>query len=469
MLFTRLWFLTAIVVLFKTVVSDEFIPPNSWENIELKKTVELSNSLTSETIEFTAVNVDSEPVTQYFIPIQSDLMSKVSMFTAGFISDETFIQCMLVPGEHELADGSKVSYAVIQFANPVQPGEEASVVAKILYATHGTPFPSEIGMDDTQTLVLYVNRYPVSPYVSRTASVNIVGAEDFTELTPAETEDEAGILLDGQFKFGAFENVAPFKSSWSRISYPVDYPLITVTDLKRDIWISHWSHTAEFQEYYEVTNQGASLKDGFSRADFFKRIQKTEGKGGNFIGVLGLGLTNNFTDPYVTDKVGKVSTIMQQEGNFVLKPRYPVFGGWGYNFTLGWTNKLDDFLHFSGTEQDSYIISVAALNGPPDTIYERAEVSIILPEGAEVLDVGSPLPFANATVTREYSYFDLNDGHAKLTFYFNNLVTQLGTSELIVKYRFTPSALYQKPLYISMYVFGALMTFFILVNLNLHI
>ena len=343
------------------------------------------------------------------------------------------------------------------------------MLVKVHYAVHGTPFPSEIGMDDTQSLALEVSRYPLSPYNSLMASVDIAGAEDFTELTPAEIDDESGILLTGQFKYGPFHNVPPFKHSMANVSYPVDYPLITVTDLKRDIWISHWSHTAEFQEYYEVVNEGAALKDGFSRVEFMKRVQRTEGKGGNFIGVLGLEMTENSTDAYVTDKVGKVSSVMREEAKLLLKPRYPIFGGWAYNFTVGWTNKLEDFLHISRTEQDAFLISVPVLNGPPDAIYRNAEVSIILPEGAEVLDVGSPLPFANATVTREYSYFDLADGHAKLTFYYSNLLSELGSGEMIVKYTFNQSALLKKPLYIAYYVFGALMAFFVLVNMNLSI
>ncbi|CAB4252115.1 similar to Saccharomyces cerevisiae YJL002C OST1 Alpha subunit of the oligosaccharyltransferase complex of the ER lumen [Maudiozyma barnettii] len=469
MLFAHYWFLTAIVLLFKSVVSEEFVPPNSWENKEFKKTIEISNSFTAENLELTIVNIDSEPVTQYFVPIPSDIVPMISMFTAAYMSEEAFIQCMIVPGVHQLDDGTEISYGVIQFESPVAPGEEIALLAKIHYALNGNPSPEEIGMDDTQSLALTVNRYPISPYVSKTSSVDISGAEDFMELTPADNDNEVGILLTNQFKYGPFHEVPAFKSSWANVSYPVDYPLITVTDLKRDIWVSHWAHTAEFQEYYEIVNEGARLKNGFNRVEFMKRVQRTEGKGGNFIGVLGLSLTENSTDAYVTDKVGKVSSVMREEDKLLVKPRFPVFGGWAYNFTVGWTNTLDDFLHISGTEQDSFIISLPVLNGPPDTIYRNAEVSVILPEGAEVLDVGSPLPFSNATVTREYSYFDLADGHAKLTFYYSNLISELGTGELVVKYRFNTSSLYQKALYISYYVFGGLMTFFVLVNLNLNI
>ena len=470
MLFTRLWFLTAIVTLIKFVVSEEdFLPPNSWENKEFKKTIEVSNSFTTENFELTIINIDSEPVTQYFLPIPTELLPKISMFTAAYMSEESFIQCMLVPGVHTLADGTEISYGVIQFESPVAPGEEIALLAKIHLAITGTPFPEEIGMDDTQSLALDVNRYPISPYLSKTASVDVAGAQDFIELTPAQSDDESGILLTGQFKYGPFHNVPAFTSSWAKISYPVDYPLITVTDLKRDIWISHWAHTAEFQEYYEIVNQGAKLKNGFSRVEFMKRVQRTDGKGGNFIGVLGLSMTENSTDAYVTDKVGKVSSVMREEDKLLLKPRFPIFGGWAYNFTVGWTNTLQDFLHTSNTEQDAFVISLPVLNGPPDTIYRNAEVSVILPEGAEVIDVGSPLPFANATVTREYSYFDLADGHAKLTFYYSNLISELGSGELVVKYKLNANSLYQKALYISYYVFGALMTVFVLINLNLNI
>lgn len=93
-------------------------------------------------------------------------------------------------------------------------------------------------------------------------------------------------------------------------------------------------------------------------------------------------------DAYYYDVIGNVSTSRfrsnKREAVLETKPRYPVFGGWKYPFTIGWNSDAKHFLRkLSG---GSYILNVPFLEGPKQAEgveYEQVELRVILPEGAE--------------------------------------------------------------------------------------
>lgn len=64
-----------------------------------------------------------------------------------------------------------------------------------------------------------------------------------------------------------------------------------------------------------------------------------------------------------------------------LKPRYPIMGGWNYNFTLGWDSPLRDSAGYDGTT-GKYVVGVPVQTLMPGAVVDEAEVKIIFPEGA---------------------------------------------------------------------------------------
>jgi oligosaccharyltransferase complex subunit alpha (ribophorin I) len=93
-------------------------------------------------------------------------------------------------------------------------------------------------------------------------------------------------------------------------------------------------------------------------------------------------------DAYYTDVIGNVSTSKfrsnKREALLEIKPRYPVFGGWKYPFTIGWNADAKNFLRkLSG---NGYVLNVPFLEGPKQAEgveYEQVLLRIVLPEGAE--------------------------------------------------------------------------------------
>lgn len=460
-------------------------PSNSWENINFQRRLEIANTYTSETFNIVAVNIASEPVNQYFIPIPEDVFSTISMFNAGLKGRTTLLSTLVMPFAFETPQGDKVYYAIVEFPESIQPGEEIELIARLFYTKTGVPYPKQISMGDEQQLTVFTNRYPLSPYHSREAAFYVIGDQQMEELNPPEDDTlkgEASEVQGGwkQLLFGPWADVQPWTVSPVTVIYPHNLPIVDVKTLKRDIWVSHWASTLQVEEYYELMNNAAQLKDGFKRLDYYQQMQKNFFRGGPYIGTLSIPLPENSTDHYFTDKVGMVSTFRYGDNRLVLKPRFPIFGGWHYNFTIGWTLPLRQYLHSTepsksaldpeiSADADTYILAVPMLDGPVDTIYDKAEISFILPEGIHLLDVSAPLQHVNASITPKFSYFDLQDGHVKVTFEFKNLISELGKGEIILKYQYSKTAFYRKPLSIAAYAFIALMGLFVFKSINLSV
>ena len=85
-------------------------------------------------------------------------------------------------------------------------------------------------------------------------------------------------------------------------------------------------------------------------------------------------------DAYFVDEVGNVSTsrfrVNSRESMVELIPRYPLFGGWNYFFTIGWNINLDRLLKYL-PDEEKYFLRVPFIEGPENVYYETVELSIL--------------------------------------------------------------------------------------------
>lgn len=101
------------------------------------------------------------------------------------------------------------------------------------------------------------------------------------------------------------------------------------------------------------------------------------------------------TSPYFIDTVGNVSTSAFRPApripnrspkarpltsSLEIRPRYPLFGGWKYDFTIGYDSPLNS--HLRQKDDGSYLLAVPFLTASKDMAVDDAEVRIVLPEGA---------------------------------------------------------------------------------------
>ncbi|CAR26458.1 ZYRO0B10186p [Zygosaccharomyces rouxii] len=460
-----LWWLTVFLWSLKSVLCEQFQPPQVWENVEFKRLVDVEHVYTIESLELTIKNIDNNANSEYFLALPKSTFDHLSIFSVQLKDKQVFIDSGFIEQTTQLEDGSEVAYGIIQFPTPIEPNEDVVFNINMSYNVGGVPFPEHIALTDEQHLLLSTTRYPLSAYETKRGTTEFFGSDDFQEFHPAkgyELEKRAPGLI------GTWDNIRAFdKGPELQVLYSHNVPMKQVVNLQRDVWVSHWAGTIQFEEYYELLNSGARLNKGFSRLEHM--LDQQNMKLSHYCGVLEMNLPEDSSEHYFTDKVGMVTTFRILGDNIYLKPRYPIFGGWKYNFTTGWTNPLTNFLRVSEGGDHSYIISVPLLNGPEDTIYDDVTLSLYLPEGAKVETIGSATPSINTDVTAQKSYLDLNNGHVKVTLNFKNLIDQVGTGELLVKYTYDHETAYKKPLNVAIYIFTALMGFFFLKSVNLNV
>lgn len=462
------WWITVFLWSLKSIACQQFTPPQVWENLEYKRLVDVEHVYTIEALELEIKNVDAKPNTDYYFALPKEAFDYLSVFSVQLKDKHVFINSELIGETTRLKDGGEVAYGLIHFPTPIEPNETVTLSVNISYNIPNVPHPEHIGLADEQHLLLKTTRFPLSAYETRKGTVELFGSVKFEEFhAPKSHKLEP---TDGEFPglIGSWENIHSFdKGPELNVVYTHNIPMKQVVNLQRDIWLSHWAGTIQFEEYYELLNRGAKLSKGFSRLEHM--LDQQNMRLSHYCSVLEMSLPEDSRDHYYTDKVGMVTTFRVLGDNIYLKPRYPIFGGWKYNFTTGWSNPLSNFLRRSEDLAHSYLLSVPLLNGPPDTIYDNVNLSIFLPEGAKIDAVESATPAVETDVTTQKSYLDLNKGHVKVTLNFKNMIDQIGSNELLIKYSFDNEALYKKPINVAAYIFTALMGFFFLKSINLNV
>ncbi|AMD22774.1 HHR005Wp [Eremothecium sinecaudum] len=437
----------------------------TWENVAFTRVVNLMRSYPIETVSLTIKNVGSYPESIYYFGLPDSVFDRISVFSARMPDKNAFIESSLYTQKVEQG-GVPVSCGVLKLASPIEPNNTIDLEVVFAYNAGSslTPYPEHISIDTIQMLHLNTSILPYSLYPTVDYRLEFLGSDEYTVLN---ARPDVSVKKQGSNKLqiGPIKNTKELTPSSLSLVYKHNLPLTRVVNLNRDIWLSHWANTIQFEEYYEVTNDAAKLKGGFSRAEFMNG-EYTRKQGTHLLG-FEMVLPNESSGHYFTDLVGMVSTFKVFSNRLYLRPRYPLFGGWFYNFTVGWTNELSQFLHSPGEEE--HILRVPLLNGPNDIFYDNVKLSFYLPEGASIVSVESPVPIKYKLYKYEKSYLDLNAGRSKVVIGFKNLIDNARDESLFVKYKYSKTNLYMKPLSISLYIFCALMAYFLLKQINLSI
>lgn len=250
--------------------------------------------------------------------------------------------------------------------------------------------------------------------------------------------------------YGPYENVEAFTSEELLVKYENPKPILKAEKLERDIWISHWGGSASFEETYQLHNPGTKLIDNsFSRVEYAKRVTAYN-LNVAAVRAIDVKLPPFAREPYFTDLVGNVSTSNfrqnKKESLLSLRPRYPVFGGWNYNFTIGWSADLKYFNKVIG--KDKYLLKLPLLEGPEDISYSEVVVNIILPEGASDIDIATLTPSVPEGIAIVKSYLDFF-GRPAIQLRYNNVIDNYRRSDIFVTYTYTTQAWLTKPTVIS--------------------
>ncbi|KAL9098835.1 MAG: hypothetical protein Q9187_009592, partial [Circinaria calcarea] len=251
------------------------------------------------------------------------------------------------------------------------------------------------------------------------------------------------------FTYGPYENIPAGAEQEASVRYEFTKPIIHATRLERDIEVSHWGGNIAFEDRYWITNKAASLANHFSRVTWsttqYYNPPTSAIKG--LIVPLKVGSIN----PYFTDEIGNISTSRfrsnSREATLELKPRYPVFGGWGFPFRIGWDANLKKFLR-KEKGGDGYVLKVPFLEGPKmaeGVSYEKIELRVILPEGATNVEYSTHIRLVSTSLSTHKTFMDTL-GRTTLTLSAMNVIDEARDAELIVTYTYPFLAGFRKPL-----------------------
>lgn len=299
-----------------------------------------------------------------------------------------------------LTFGSATEFYLVHLPKPLEPKAEITLVITFSVLSALSPLPDTIEQMAQQTVVYKTSAYAPSAYKTLKQKTKFkfptTNIPDYTVIPNKNADGSEDPTRQGNtFTYGPYEKVPAGAVQDVSIRYEFTKPLIHATLLERDVEVSHWGGNLATEERYWLGNRAAQLKNHFSRVQW--QMTQYASPPTTALKELKLPLHVGSVDAYFTDDIGNVSTSRfrsnSREALLELKPRYPVFGGWKYSFRVGWNAGLEGYLRKLKVG-DGYVLKVPFVEGPKmseGVEYERVDVRVILPEGAQQVLSTQPL------------------------------------------------------------------------------
>ncbi|KAI1383511.1 Ribophorin I [Hypoxylon trugodes] len=437
----------------KVTLPATFKPPQVFKNANLVHVISLEKNYAKENINVLIENSSPESQDEYFLPFTSDQMEKIGGIEVKDRKDATVTGFAVDAVEFD--PSSDTQYYRIRLPAPLPAKGQQTLGISFYYLNSLSPLPAAIQQSDKQYLVYEFSAYTPSVYptLKQKTEVKFASSEitDYTKIAASGETKESPQKQGSKLTYGPFSEVPAGAVSPVKVRYEFTKPVTHVAELERDIEVSHWGGNIAFEERYTLFNYGANLSAQFNRvkwaqAQYFNPTSYA-------LKELKVPLRVGSKDAYFTDAIGNVSTSRfrsnKREAVLELKPRYPVFGGWKYPFTIGWNADAKSFLRKKSG--DSYLLNVPFIEGPKQSegiAFEQVQVRVLLPEGAENVRFFTTLPESSITehtVDLQKTYLD-TIGRTVLTIKARNLVDDFRDRDLIVSYDYSLAASLRKPL-----------------------
>lgn len=470
-----LWYLVISLSAISSVLAVEIgAIEQSWVNEHYTRTVDVAKSYIKETVIVEAKNIDANPNGHYYFTLPDGIGSIANVSVISMVINDQAVLIQLEQISHDLY---KVKLPI-----PLGTGSSISLKIRYVYLDNLLAIPEKLELDQVQSLLMKLNKFNYNPYVTNDYTLVFTGltkgkemdlvTEKLPEVANVDNLPELKSNVDENdkvLKFGPVSDIPPYSIKEMGLLYDHNKPLGKVENLERSIWLpSSDINQLQIEEYYELTNTGAKLNSGFSRVDWLKgKYETTRFHWG--LSHLEFPTSENlqFDDYYFTDKVGMVTNHKLIKKFLVFQPRFPLFGDWNYNFTMGWNQKFDNIL--KKLDSETYMLKIPLLNTAMDISYENVNLNIYLPENSEFLNISSPIKFNSIVEDYEKSYLDVSDGHKKITINYSNLFDDLSKIDIFVMYKFTKVNYWFKIIKISGFVFVGLISYYLLNLINISI
>ncbi|KHO00039.1 oligosaccharyltransferase alpha subunit [Metarhizium album ARSEF 1941] len=428
----------------------QFLPPQVFRNANLVHIISLEKNYVKDQINVLIENVSNEPQSDYYVPFTTEQIARLGGFevkdrknaNAGpFVSEAV-----------EYDPNSDTQYYRIRLPTPLKAGGQQTLGISFYNLKAYRPLPASIKQDEKQYLVHDFSVYAPSAYPTLKQKTEIKAASstipDYTKLT--EGEEEQPQKQGAKLTYGPFGEKPAGAVSPAQVRFEFTKPVTHVSTLERDIEVSHWGGNIAFEERYTMHNRGANLSSPFDRVKYAQSSLFSAAS--NALKELRVPLQVGSVDPYFTDVIGNVSTSKfrsnKREALLELKPRYPLFGGWKYPFTIGWNTDAANLLRRTAT--GGYVLKVPFLEGPRQAEgveYGQVMIRVVLPEGARNVKYYTGIPESSIVKTEvsvHKTYLDTL-GRTSVTIEAQNLVDAFRDRDVIISYETSALDTLRKP------------------------
>ncbi len=285
---------------------------------------------------------------------------------------------------------SATQYYRIQLPKALAPGAQQTLGISFYILSAYRPLPTYIAQDEKQFLVYAFSAYCPSAYETTKQKTEVkFPSADVPDYTKLEGQKDQPQKQGSKLTYGPFD-VQPAGEGALPVEVRFEFtkPVNHVARLERDVEVSHWGGNVAFEERYTLVNRGANLSTLFNRVKWAQAQYYNPASAA--LKLMRFPLRPGSADAYYTDVIGNVSTSWfrsnKREALLEIKPRYPVFGGWTFPFTIGWNADAKAFLRRVAGGSSSFVLNVPFLEGPKQqegVEYEQVRLQILLPEGAE--------------------------------------------------------------------------------------
>ncbi|KAI9904858.1 hypothetical protein N3K66_001387 [Trichothecium roseum] len=441
----------------------EFKPPQVFKNNNLVHIISLEKNYAKEQINVLIENVADEPQSEYYVPFTADQINRVGGFE---VKDRKDAEAGLFAAEIVEYDPlSDTQFFRITLPTPLKAGGQQTLGISYHLLQAYRPLPASINQEDSQFLNHDFSVYVQSAYPTLKQKTEVKAPSssipNYTTLPGSGDISEFPQKQGSKLIYGPFEEKPAGAVSPASVRFEFTKPVTHVANLDRDVEVSHWGGNVAFEERYILIHRGANLTSQFNRV---KWAAQQYFKPETFaLKDIRIPLQPGSEDPYFTDTVGNVSTSNFRSGKrealLELKPRYPIFGGWKYPFTIGWNSNAANFLR--KTASGGYVLKIPFLEGPKQAEgieYAQVNVRVLLPEGAENVKILADIPESSLnenSVSLHKTYLD-TIGRTSVTIKARNLVDEFRDRDLIISYDVSSSITWRKPLVI----FSTVMTLY---------
>ncbi|KAI8097180.1 Ribophorin I [Halteromyces radiatus] len=436
-----------------TQVAKTTIPiPNHFQNVKVLRVLDARNHIVQEEIGIRAKNIAETPVSEYYYTIPASIEQHVASITA-FLRKQQKISLTIEKAGFDSEKEIQLYKVILD--QPLQPQEDIRLGIHISYTHVLKPLPAKIPQVARQLLLYRGNVYLYSPYASKEMKTTL---QVPTALIVSFTGGDGLVQQKGnKLVYGPLNDLEPYAYHELQCHFESLGPLITVTNLERDLQVSHWGNNLAVEEHYTVRNDGAGLDDNFNRAQYM-RSAPVHGST-NMLKEISLELPVGASDAYFRDEIGNVSTSHfrneRTRSLLEIKPRYPVFGGWTYNWYHGYNVKLRSFLRYQKSTGD-YILNVNFVDNAKNMAIDKARVRIVLPEGATDVKIYPNMDLDYVQEGKHFTNFD-STGRYEIILEKKNVVYE-HQKPIQITYKYPTYRLLQKPLVVS----ASLLSLFVL-------